>query len=162
MRRLNLSLLCAAWGMMMLALSGEVFAQNLDSSHGAVDASRNQVASVELPDSPGAVEAQTQNPGTATGSNPPPQPSPDASPSAPAPQAQDSKPERPVGTAAAEAPPVSGITAAQPAGVAVAPAKQHRVRTIVLKVGAILGAGAAIGAVVALSEGTSSKPPGAH
>jgi uncharacterized membrane protein YczE len=57
---------------------------------------------------------------------------------------------------------VSGITAAQPAGVAVAPAKQRRVRTIVLKVGAIIGAGVALGTVVALSEGTSSKPPGAH
>jgi hypothetical protein len=57
---------------------------------------------------------------------------------------------------------VSGVTAAQPAGIAIAPAKQRRVRVIVLKVGAILGAGAALGAVVALSRGTPSKPPGAH
>jgi hypothetical protein len=54
------------------------------------------------------------------------------------------------------------VTAAQPAGAAIAPAKQRRVRTIVLKVGAILGAGAAIGTVVALSAATPSKPPGAH
>lgn len=75
---------------------------------------------------------------------------------------KDEKLQRPVGTAAAEAPKVSGVTAAQPAGAAIAPAKQHRVRTIVLKVGAILGAGAAVGTVVALSAATPSKPPGAH
>lgn len=82
---------------------------------------------------------------------------------APAPaQKPTQKPQRPVGTAAAEAPKVSGITAAQPAGVAIAPAKQHRVRTIVLKVGAIVGAGVAVGTVIALTAATSSKPPGAH
>ncbi len=72
------------------------------------------------------------------------------------------KPQRPVGTAAAEAPTVSGVTAAQPAGVAIAPAKQRRVRTLVLKVGAIVGAGVAVGTVIALTAATSSKPPGAH
>jgi hypothetical protein len=75
---------------------------------------------------------------------------------------QSQKPQRPVGTAAAEAPKANGITAAQPAGVAIAPAKQHRVRTIVLRVGAIVGAGVAVGTVFALTEGTASKPPGAH
>ncbi len=77
-------------------------------------------------------------------------------------QSQSQKPQRPVGTAAAEAPKVNGITAAQPAGVAIAPARQRRIRTIVLRVGAIVGAGVAVGTVVALTEGTSSKPPGAH
>jgi hypothetical protein len=43
-----------------------------------------------------------------------------------------------------------------------APAKQHRVRTIVLRTGAIIAAGVAVGAVIALTEATSSKPPGAH
>lgn len=71
-------------------------------------------------------------------------------------------PQRPVGTAAAEAPYVSGVAASQPAGVAIAPAKQRRLRTILIRTGAIIGAGVAIGTVVALSEGTSSKPPGAH
>jgi len=72
------------------------------------------------------------------------------------------QPQHPVGTAAAEAPKVTGITAAEPAGVAMAPAKQRRVRTIVLKVGAIIGAGVALGMVVALTAATPSKPPGAH
>jgi len=67
-----------------------------------------------------------------------------------------------VGTAAAEAPYVSGVAASQPAGVAIAPAKQRRLRTILIRTGAIIGAGVAIGTVVALSEATSSKPPGAH
>ena len=40
----------------------------------------------------------------------------------------------------------------EPAGIAIAPAKQHRVRTIVIKVGAIIGAGAALGTVIALTQ----------
>ena len=71
-------------------------------------------------------------------------------------------PDKPVGTAAAGVIPASGIAASQPAGVAIAPAKQHRVRTIVLRTGAIIGAGVAVGSVVVLTEATPSKPPGAH
>lgn len=70
--------------------------------------------------------------------------------------------QRPVGTAAAESNAVSGVAASQPSGVAIAPAKQRRARSLVLKVGALIGAGVAVGTVVALSAGTSSKPPGAH
>jgi hypothetical protein len=77
-------------------------------------------------------------------------------------QAQQPPAQRPVGTAAAGSVPVSGIAASQPSGVAIAPAKQRRVRTIVLKVGAIVAAGVAVGSVIALTEATSSKPPGAH
>ncbi len=71
-------------------------------------------------------------------------------------------PQRPVGTAAAEAPYVSGVAASQPAGVAIAPAKQRRLRTVLIRTGAIIGACVAVGTVVALTESTSSKPPGAH
>jgi len=67
-----------------------------------------------------------------------------------------------VGTAAAETSNASGVAASQPAGVAVAPAKQRRVRTMVLRVGALVGAGVAVGTVVALTQATPSKPPGAH
>jgi hypothetical protein len=115
-------------------------------------------ATARLPDSPGAVLsysndekndsivvlAQSQSdPGS------PPQP-------------QATAPQKPVGTAAAEAPNTNAIAASQPAGVAIAPAKQHRVRTIVIRTGAIIGAGIAIGAVVALTAATPPKPPGAH
>jgi hypothetical protein len=47
--------------------------------------------------------------------------------------------QKPAGTAAAGAIPVSGIAASQPAGVAIAPAKQRRVRTIVFKDGCYRG-----------------------
>jgi hypothetical protein len=109
----------------------------------------------ELPDSPGAEWAKAEQASS-------PQDTSTSSSAQSSTEAPQQKPERPVGTAAAEAPKVTGITAAEPAGVAIAPAKQKRVRTIVLKVGAIIGAGVAIGTVVALSAGTSSKPPGAH
>jgi len=119
-------------------------------------------ASEKLPDSPGVVQSQIQNA--------PQQPSSSPEAASPSPQSQTpqsmpdqgAKLQRPVGTAAAEAPAVSGITAAQPAGVAIAPAKQRRVRVIVLKVGAIVGAGVAVGTVVALTAGTGGKPPGAR
>lgn len=116
------------------------------------------VAVAELPDSPGTTLSQLQNSSGQTESSqtqntPAPQ-------SAAPPQRQEE--QRPVGTAAAEAPKVSGITAAQPAGVAIAPAKQRRVRTIILRVGAIAGAGAALGTVIALTAASPSKPPGAH
>jgi hypothetical protein len=125
-----------------------------------------------LPDSPGTTRAQTQSqPPT---SNPPAQteaqpPSPGQTEQVPAPQPQSQSsqspvpsPQRPVGTAAAETSNASGVAASQPAGVAIAPAKQRRVRTIVLRVGALVGAGVAVGTVVALTQGTPSKPPGAH
>jgi hypothetical protein len=105
----------------------------------------------ELPDSPGATLAQAQAP-------PVPQSSPAQSSASQAP----TTPQKPVGTAAAEAPNTSGVAASEPAGVAIAPAKQRRVRTIVIRTGAIIGAAVAVGVVVALTAGTSSKPPGAH
>jgi len=126
-------------------------------------------ASRDLPDSPSSTLLQLQSSERGQqqeGATQSPDPGGTQQPVPPA-QSQDQntsaqKPQHPVGTAAAEAPKVSGITAAQPAGVAIAPAKQHRVRTIVLRVGAIAGAGAALGTVIALTAGTPSKPPGAH
>ena len=119
------------------------------------------IALEELPDSPGALWAKSQ---TSAQQNPGAQPiNPQSEPPAADKNRNNhEKLQRPVGTAAAEAPKVSGITAAQPAGAAIAPAKQRRVRIIVLKVGAILGAGAAVGTVIALSAATPSKPPGAR
>jgi septal ring-binding cell division protein DamX len=118
----------------------------------------NTVALAELPDSPSATLSQLQESSGQTENSQ----SQNTQPPQSAAPAQRQEEQRPVGTAAAEAPKVSGITAAQPAGVAIAPGKQRRVRTIVLKVGAIVGAGAALGTVIALTAGTPSKPPGAH
>lgn len=127
----------------------------------------------ELPESPGAVRApelgstermQPQwstaaEPQIATSQSSPPEP---AQPPAQTVQPSQSALQKPVGTAAAETSKASGVAASQPAGVAIAPAKQRRVRLIVIRVGAILGAGAAVGTVVALTQATPSKPPGAH
>ncbi len=115
----------------------------------------------ELPDSPGTTlsNSKQQSIQLAWGA----MPSPSQSTQSQGAQAQPQpSPQKPVGTAVAEAPPSSGIAASQPAGVAIAPAKQRRVRTIVLRMGAIVGAGVAVGSVVALTAATSSKPPGAH
>ena len=125
-----------------------------------------------LPDSPGTTRAQTQDQSSTNN----PRPEPEAQPAAPVsgqqapasqPQSQSSQapsslPQRPVGTAAAETSNASGVAASQPAGVAIAPAKQRRVRTMVLRIGALVGAGVAVGTVVALTQATPSKPPGAH
>ncbi len=120
--------------------------------------------SAELPDSPGTVVARLAE-GAQQNTISAPQQS--SAPSSPAQnQSQPSQPQivpqKPVGTATAEAPTTTGIAASQPAGAAIAPAKQHRVRTIVLRTGAIIGAAVAVGTVVALAEATPSKPPGAH
>ena len=74
---------------------------------------------------------------------------------------QPKKSSEPVGAAAAESVPTSGGAAAKPAGVAIAPAKQHQTRSLLIKIGAVMAAGAALGTVYALSHGTSSTPPGA-
>jgi len=177
MRSLNRGLLCTACCAFALALPAANFAQSglepqsnqppqIELNENAQSPRAGEVtapppqytASAELPDSPGSARAQQQGTSqqqssSSTTTNPT---------NTPGNTAQDQKLQHPVGTAAAEAPKVSGITAAQPAGIAIAPAKQHRARTLAIKVGALIGAGAAIGTVIALTEATPSKPPGAH
>jgi hypothetical protein len=69
---------------------------------------------------------------------------------------------QPVGTAAAEALPITGVAASRPAGAALAPARQRRVRSVLIRVGSLVGAGVAIGTTMALSQGSPSRPPGSH
>ncbi len=78
------------------------------------------------------------------------------------PTQQQQTPREPVGTAAAETIQTTGVAASRPAGAALAPAKQRRVRSILIKVGALVGVGVAVGTTMALSQGSPSKPPGAH
>lgn len=160
---LHPGLLAAVLSVTVLSFTSATVAQSTPSAESAQGSQVNQSVAAsqseaQLPDSPGAVLAKSQDPGPADASKQSATPQVDSQ----KPDKRDEKLQRPVGTAAAEAPKVSGITGAQPAGAAIAPAKQHRVRTIVLKVGAIVGAGAAIGTVVALSAATPSKPPGAR
>jgi len=73
---------------------------------------------------------------------------------------QHGESRQPVGVAVAPGPNPLGIAASKPAGAAIAPAKQRRVRTILISMGAVLGAGVAIGTVAALSSASPSKPNG--
>lgn len=171
------ALLGVAWsGIFLIGIGGQVLpaaAQKADGSEQresltakpllTAEAAKPASPASELPDSPGATlanaEAKQQNapqqpPVSTTSSSAQTLPSSGA-------HAQSTS-QTPAGTAVAESPNASGIAASQPAGVAIAPAKQRRVRTIVLRMGAIVGAGVAVGSVVALTAATSSKPPGAH
>ena len=116
-----------------------------------------------LPDSPGAVQAAQLNAAQkaqaieiAQTDSPQLQPRPSADSAK-----TEQKTQQPVGTAAAQPVPTTGNAASEPAGIAIAPAKQRRTRTLFIKVGAILGAGAAIAATMALTKASPSKPPGA-
>jgi hypothetical protein len=71
------------------------------------------------------------------------------------------RPQEPAGTAAAGSSETVGGAASKPAGTAIAPAKQRQVRSLLIKIGAIAAAGAALGIVYGLSKSTSPKPPGA-
>jgi len=79
-----------------------------------------------------------------------------------APQPKTQQPTQPVGAATAERVPTAGGAAAKPAGAAIAPAKQHQTRGLLIKIGAIAAAGAALGTVYALTRSTGSLPPGAR
>lgn len=182
-------LMRVAWsGVVLFAVSGLVVSAEARQSgiagSGGSDHSTPALASgldqnsqtVELPDSPGATSAtlqpsslppngSQQGSGASAATQPQAQPSqaqPVQSSQAPTQQTPLQQTQRPEGTAAAEPIHANGIAASQPAGVAIAPVKQRRVRTIVIRVGAIVGAAVAVGAVVALTEGTSSRPPGAR
>jgi len=101
------------------------------------------------PDATGA--AQTESSATQQTTNPPD-----------APQPKSQQPTQPVGAATAERVPTAGGAAAKPAGAAIAPAKQHQTRGLLIKIGAIAAAGAALGTVYALTRSTGSLPPGAR
>ncbi len=68
----------------------------------------------------------------------------------------------PQGAAAAHVQPATGTAASEPAGAAIAPAKQRRVRSYLIRLGAVAGAGIAVGTVFALSSASPSRPPGSH
>ena len=77
-------------------------------------------------------------------------------------QQQQQPAQAPVGAAAAQAGKTAGGAASRPAGTAIAPAKQHQTRSLLIKVGAIAAGAAALGAVYGLSRSSPSTPPGAH
>lgn len=99
---------------------------------------------------------QSANPNSSAGAA-----APNASQSVAAePANPEPQPAIPVGTAAAPYTRPTGIAASRPAGAVIAPAKQRRTRSILIKVGVIVGAGIAVGTVAALSlSGASHSRP---
>jgi hypothetical protein len=71
---------------------------------------------------------------------------------------QQNEPAKPVGTAAAPYEKTTGVAASRPAGAVIAPAKQRRVRTFLIRMGVVIGAAAAVGTVAALSHASPSRP----
>lgn len=122
----------------------------------ATAATADKSANKASPDSTVAESALPENPVPAT-----PQ-APDQGQQAGTPQPgsahQQDNGHKPVGTAAAPYERTMGIAASRPAGAAIAPAKQRRVRTILISLGVIAGAGIAVGSVAALSHGSPSRP----
>ncbi len=86
-------------------------------------------------------------------------------PNAPTPQTTiEQQPQQqiqhePLGAATAGSVRTEGGGASRPAGTAIAPAKQHQMRSLLIKFGAVAAAGAALGTVYALTRGTPSLPP---
>jgi hypothetical protein len=121
-----------------------------DPSHNSSSLATNMngalPAPVILPDSPGSARLQAFT----------------RAPQSDGQQSSSKVTQEPVGTAAAESVETTGVAASNPAGAAIAPAKQRRTRSILIKVGALVGAGVAIGTVAALSSASPSRPPGAR
>jgi hypothetical protein len=70
--------------------------------------------------------------------------------------------EAPAGAAAAQAGKTAGGAASRPAGTAIAPAKQHQTRSLLIKIGAVGAGAAALGIIYGLSRSSPSVPPGAR
>jgi hypothetical protein len=90
-----------------------------------------------------------ENPGRST-----PQPNPSNSPAQP-----PAQPAQPNGVAVAPPIEVSGGAASKPAGVAIAPPKQRQIRSLLIKLGFLAGAGIAVGTVVGLSAASPAHVP---
>jgi len=79
-------------------------------------------------------------------------------PNAPEPQQANPNTTEPVGTAAAPYESPVGAAVSRPAGAAIAPAKQKRRRSFLIRMGLVVGAAVAVGTVVALSKASPSRP----
>ncbi len=75
-----------------------------------------------------------------------------------APEQQKNSTSMPLGTAVAPYEKPVGGAVSRPAGAVIAPAKQRRTRSFLIKVGVLLGACFALGTVVALSAGSQGRP----
>jgi len=110
---------------------------------------------------PAMTEISSSQPPEELPSAPVPQAAPQqqqqSQPSQPA-QQPSAAPQAPVGTAAAPYEKPTGVPGSRPAGAAIAPAKQRRVRAIVISLGLVLAGAGAIGAIAGLSKASHSQP----
>jgi hypothetical protein len=106
-----------------------------------------------------ATEISSSQPPEELPSAPVPQAAPQqqTQPSQPA-QQPTTPPQAPVGTAAAPYEKPTGVPGSRPAGAAIAPAKQRRVRAIVISLGLVLAGAGAIGAIAGMSKASHSQP----
>lgn len=74
------------------------------------------------------------------------------------PEPRPGNPSEPVGTAVAPYESPVGAAVSRPTGAAIAPAKQKRRHTFIIRLGLVVGAAVAIGTVVALSKGSPNRP----
>jgi len=128
--------------------SAQVQAPNPNSVAPSASATTEPSHPEAFPNSPGSVLSQTAE-------NKPPF-------GAQQPASRQQQAQEPVGTAAAESVETTGVAASKPAGAAIAPAKQKRTRSLLIKVSALVGASVAVGTVVALANASPSRPPGAR
>jgi len=128
--------------------------QKLHVKPALLETTTDNLAANGLPDSPGSVRSQGvgQNVDQNQDNSQPSGGQPASS------QPPQTATQEPAGTAAAPSVKVTGVAASQPAGAAIAPGKQKRARSILIKVGVVLGAAVAVGTVVALSSASPSRP----
>ena len=130
------------------AVASSAQAQSSDSNNPGQKSNPEPSGAETFPNSPGAMRSQTaENNSPFFGQQA---------------SSGEQQAQEPVGTAAAESVETTGVAASKPAGAAIAPAKQRRTRSLLIKVGALVGASVAIGTVVALSSASPSRPPGAR
>lgn len=142
--------LAVTWAAPARALSPQSApAQQSEAAPAAPDQAQDPQS---LPKQPNPGSAQSQ-PAAGT----PAPAAPQAAQPAEAPRKQIS-PAKPVGTAAAPYEKPIGVAASRPAGAAIAPAKQRRTRSLLIKVGVLVGIGVAVGTVAALSHSSPSRP----
>jgi hypothetical protein len=120
-----------------------VQSQGLENRPSRTVADTNQ-SEETYPDSPGAAQSE------ATGKT--------AQSSTPGAEQQQTPAPQPVGVAVAPYEKNTGVAASRPAGAVIAPAKQRRAHSILIRVSIVVGAAVAIGTVVALSSASHSKP----
>jgi hypothetical protein len=133
----------------------------------SVASAQEAPAATARQENPAPARPATQKTASALVASLPDSPNPQAQPAAYPQQQQTapqtappppSAPQGPIGTAAAPEQPPGGVAASRPAGAAIAPAKQRRTRTIVIRVGLVVGAAVAIGTIAALSKASPSRP----